>query len=347
MSTREHGHTDAKDPRLVFHEADPPNCEVPLALLKGGTTPLPFFFTRNNFPVPPEKDPATFRLRIDGLVERPLEIDLARLKALPAHRVVAVLECTGNSRSRFAATGNVAEGVPWGEGAIANAEWKGVPCRLLLEESGIKPGALQAECRGGGLVRGVELQKLLADGLFAYEMNGDKLSHPHGGPLRLVVPGWGGINWVKWIERLTLIDHESESSYNRDSYVLWGPGGEDLGRATEMPLKSVFTFPAEGARLAAGTLVLRGLAWSPGIPLEKVEISLDGGHSWETASFEGEDQGPYAWREFTLETKLPPGRHQLLCRATDREGRQQPASVPFNRKGYLMNAWHRLNLEIA
>lgn len=347
MSKLDPGNLDAKDSRLVFHEVQPPNSETPLALLRGGITPLPLFFTRNNFEVPPAKDPATFRLKIDGLVARPLELDLARLEALPSRRLVAVLECTGNSRSRFAATGPAAEGVPWGEGAIANTEWKGVPCHLLLEEAGAFPGALQAECRGAGLVRGVDLTKLLADGLFAYEMNGEKLSHLHGGPVRLVVPGWGGINWVKWLERLTLIDHESASSYNRDSYVIWGPDGEDRGRATEMPLKSVFTSPAEGSRLEAGKIALRGLAWSPGIPLEKVEVSLDGGQTWEAASFRGEDQGPYAWREFTLEKTLPPGHHQLLCRATDHEGRQQPATVPFNRKGYLMNAWHRLSLEIA
>ncbi len=335
---------EEQDARLVFHETTPPNSEIPLQGLRAGLTPLPLFFNRNNFPLPPEIEPEAYKLKLDGLVARPLEIGLAELKSLPSQKLVSVLECTGNSRSRFGAKGPEAEGVPWGEGAIANAEWQGVPCRLLFEKAGVLPEALQAECQGAGLVRGVEVTKLLQDSLLAYQMNGEAIPHLHGGPVRLVVPGWGGINWVKWISGMTFLDHESPSSFNQDSYVLWDEEGKARGKARVMPLKSVLTQPAEGESLKAGEIEIAGLAWSPGIALAKVEISLDGGKSWQEASFEGEDQGPYAWRAFRTILHLELGSHQLTCRATDTQGNAQPPEVAWNRKGYLMNAWHRVQV---
>lgn len=338
---------ETKDPRLVVHELAPPNSETPLELLEAGTTPLPLFFTRNNFPVPAEIAPGAWRLRIDGEVEREVEIDLAELREFPKRKLVSVLECTGNGRGRFAAAGGKAEGLPWGEGAIANAEWEGVPVAEVFAKAGVKKEALQAECRGAGLVRGVEVAKLLEDGLFAFEMNGEPLPHLHGGPVRLVVPGWGGINWIKWIESMTLLDRESDSSFNQDSYVLWDREGQPRGKATEMPLKSLLRHPREGALLPAGKVEIEGLAWSPGVPLEIVEISSDGGATWEPAAFVGEDQGPFAWRAFRLEKEFPPGRYQLACRATDVHGKRQPPAVEWNKKGYLMNAWHRVNFTVS
>lgn len=328
---------ETKDSRLVVHDLAPPNTETPPELLGDGTTPLPLVFSRNNFPVPAEIAPAAWRLEIDGLVERPLTIGFDELRRLPERTIVSVLECTGNSRGRFEALGGKTEGLPWGEGAIANAAWTGVPVAEVFAQAGVRPQALQAECRAAGLVRGVEVAKLVADALFAYRMNGEDLPHLHGGPVRLVVPGWGGINWIKWIERMTLLDHESTSSFNQDSYVIWDREGRARGKATEMPIKSIFTEPRAGA----------GLAWSPGIPLAKVEVSIDGGATWEEAAFHGEDLGPFAWREFRLAKELPPGRYELVCRATDVNGKCQPPVVEWNKKGYLMNAWHRVAIEVA
>jgi DMSO/TMAO reductase YedYZ molybdopterin-dependent catalytic subunit len=249
---------ETKDPRLIVHQESPPNSETPLELLDAGLTPVPFFFTRNNFPVPAEIPPEAWRLEIDGEVERPLTIVIEDLRRLPQTKFVSVLECTGNGRGRFEPLGGKAEGLPWGEGAVANAEWQGVPVRHLFEEAGVKANALQAECRGAGLVRGVEVEKLLADGLFATEMNGQPLPHLHGGPVRLVVPGWGGINWVKWIESMTILGHESPSSFNQDGYVIWDSEGKNRGKATEMPIKSIFKTPRDGARLPAGEIEIEG-----------------------------------------------------------------------------------------
>jgi DMSO/TMAO reductase YedYZ molybdopterin-dependent catalytic subunit len=338
---------DTKDSRLVVHEKAPPNTETPIELLQAGKTPLPLFFTRNNFPVPPPIAPDAWQLQIDGLVENELRLGLDDLRRLPLQKIVSVLECTGNGRGRFNAMGGKAEGLPWGEGAVANAEWVGVPLRHVFAQAGVRPAALQAECRGAGLVRGVEIEKLAADGMLAFEMNGEPLPHLHGGPVRLVVPGWGGINWVKWIERMTLIDHESASSFNQDSYVLWASDGSSRGKATEMPVKSIFTAPRNGEKLEAGIVDVRGLAWTPGIQLAKVEVSFDGGQSWEQAELRGKDLGPFAWREFGLEKDLRAGKYELACRATGADGKSQPPQVEWNKKGYLMNAWHRLAIEIA
>jgi sulfite oxidase len=338
---------ETKDPRLIVHQESPPNSETPLELLDAGLTPVPFFFTRNNFPVPAEIPPEAWRLEIDGEVERPLTIGIEDLRRLPQTKFVSVLECTGNGRGRFEPLGGKAEGLPWGEGAVANAEWRGVPVRYLFEKAGLKPNALQAECRGAGLVRGVEVDKLMADGLFATEMNGRPLPHLHGGPVRLVVPGWGGINWVKWIESMTILGHESPSSFNQDGYVLWDKNGKNRGKATEMPIKSIFKSPRDGASLRAGEIEIEGLAWAPGVPLEKVEISFDDGQSWEEAGFASQDRGPYAWREFRLRKNLLAGLYRLACRATDIEGKTQPPTVEWNKKGYLMNAWHRVAIEVG
>jgi DMSO/TMAO reductase YedYZ molybdopterin-dependent catalytic subunit len=337
---------ETKDPRLIVHQESPPNSETPLELLDAGLTPVPFFFTRNNFPVPAEIPPEAWRLEIDGEVERPLTIGIEDLRRLPQTKFVSVLECTGNGRGRFEPLGGKAEGLPWGEGAVANAEWRGVPVRYLFEKAGLKPNALQAECRGAGLVRGVEVDKLMADGLFATEMNGRPLPHLHGGPVRLVVPGWGGINWVKWIESMTILGHESPSSFNQDGYVIWDAEGKNRGKATEMPIKSIFKTPRDGARLPAGEIEIEGLAWAPGVPLDKVEISFDDGDSWEQAEFAGLDRGPFAWREFRLRKNLLAGLYRLACRATDTEGKTQPPTVEWNKKGYLMNAWHRVAIAV-
>lgn len=338
---------ETKDPRLIVHEVAPPNTETPLELLEAGATPIPRFFTRNNFPVPPEIVPAAWRIEIDGLVARKLVLSYAELAALPRRRLTSVLECTGNGRGRFTDAGGQAEGLPWGEGAIGNAEWEGVPVAEVFALAGVDPRALQAECHGAGLVRGVEVAKLAVDGLFALHMNGEPLPHPHGGPVRLVVPGWGGISWVKWITAMTLIEGESPSPFNQDSYVLWDRGGQARGKATEMPVKSLLTSPRPGARLPAGPTELRGLAWAPGIALAKVEISLDGGTTWQQTEWEGEDQGPYAWRGFRFSAELAAGHRVLASRATDVRGNTQPAAAEWNRKGYLMNAWHRVAVELV
>jgi DMSO/TMAO reductase YedYZ molybdopterin-dependent catalytic subunit len=336
-----------KDQRLSVLTREPLNVETPLDMLDTPLTPVERMFMRNHHTML-RGDPARWSLCIDGLVRRPVTINLQELLALPRSTYVAVLECSGNGRSAFAEAGLAAEGLPWGQGAVACAEWTGVPVALLLERAGVKATALQAECAGGGpepFVRGVEIAKLIEDAMLAYAVNGRPLAASHGGPVRLVVPGWGGVNWVKWITAMRLISHESRSEQNQDHYVLYDADGRTTGKVRELLVKSIITGPAVGTALSRGAAEVRGWAWSAGKGVARVEVSADDGASWHEAEL-GADMGPRAWRGFRWAWRATPGRHTLLARATDRAGATQPLSVPHNTRGYLNNAVHRVAVTV-
>jgi DMSO/TMAO reductase YedYZ molybdopterin-dependent catalytic subunit len=154
--------------------------------------------------------------------------------------------------------------------------------------------------------------------------------------VRLVVPGWGGINWVKWIVGMTVLNHESHSPYNQQSYVLIDQAGHVQGKAHEVRVKSVIADPRPVRALAAGQQLVRGMAWSPH-GVARVEVSADGGAHWQPATLL-DDLGPRSWRQFVWRWEAAPGEHLLASRATDLAGNIQQAHVPFNQKGYLMNA---------
>lgn len=337
-----------KDPRLTVVTPEPLNVETPLGLLDTQLTPVERMFMRNHGALPAQR-PADWGLTIEGLVRRPLTLTFDDLIGLPRSCYTAVLECSGNGRSAFAEAGTPAEGLPWGQGAVACAEWIGAPVALLLERAGVKSTALQAECAGAGpapFVRGVEVAKLLDDAMLAYAVNGRPIPASHGGPVRLVVPGWGGVNWVKWIARMRLISHESTSEQNQDHYVLYDAAGTARGKVRELLVKSIITAPAAGEALRPGPAEVRGWAWSAGRGIARVEVSADGGDSWRDAEL-GADMGPRAWRGFRWPWEAAPGRHALLARATDCAGTRQPLAVPFNTRGYLNNSAHRVEVTVG
>jgi DMSO/TMAO reductase YedYZ molybdopterin-dependent catalytic subunit len=337
-----------KDSRLIVRSTDPLNIETPLAALEGGITPLPLFFVRNNDTIPAIA-PEEWQLRIDGLVERPFTLSYAELRKLPSVSYIAVLQCCGNGRARFADGQRQAEGLQWEDGAVGNAEWVGVPVRLLLDRAGVHPSALQVECIGGDeqhTTRGVEVAKLREDAILAYAMNGQPLSRLHGGPVRLIVPGWGGINAIKWIVGMRVLDCESQSVYNQQKYVLLNEHGELEGKVRELIVNSVISNLSPGARLQPGPQVVRGFAWSSEEGVERVDVSADGGATWQPARLLA-DLGPYSWRQFEWIWEATPGQHVIAARATDRCGRTQPERVPFNHHGYLMNAIMKVPVEVV
>lgn len=336
-----------KDSQLTTVTSEPLNVETPLALLDTPLTPVERMFMRNHSPLL-GCEPADWTLTVDGLVRRPLTLSFEELLELPRSSYTAVLECSGNGRNAFAEAGMAAEGLPWGQGAVACAEWIGAPVSLVLERAGVKSTALQAECASDGpepFVRGVEVAKLCEDAMLAYAVNGQPIPAAHGGPVRLVVPGWGGVNWVKWISGMRLISHESLSEQNQDHYVLYDAEGRVTGKVRALQVKSIITGPAAGATLRPGRVKVRGWAWSAGVGIAKVELSADGGQSWHRAEL-GPDLGPRAWRGFSWRWTARPGGHTLLARATDGEGVTQPLQVPFNRRGYLNNAVHRVTVTV-
>lgn len=328
-----------KDARLIVQSTAPLNIETDLAALEGAITPYPLFFVRNNDTLPSITAEA-WSLTIDGLVERPFTIGYDDLRRMPATSYVAVLECSGNSRTRFAEYGPLPEGTPWCNGAVGNAEWVGVPVRLLLERAGVSPDALQAECIGADAdrtTRGVEIAKLLDDAILAYAMNGELLPQVHGGPVRLIVPGWGGINSIKWIVGLRVIAGESESKYNQQKYILVDEHGAIVSKVRELAVKSIISNISDAARLQRGPQIVRGFAWSPDGGVARVEVSTDGGATWHVARLLA-DLGPRAWRQWEWTWDAGPGEYALAARAIDAAGNVQPETVPYNQQGYLMHA---------
>lgn len=337
----------SKDSRLIVRSTEPLNIETPLTALEGAITPLPLFFVRNNDTIP-EIAPDEWKLRIDGLVEQPYTLTYAELRAMPSASYVAVLQCCGNGRARFADSERQAEGLQWEDGAVGNAEWVGVPARLVLDRAGVLLGAVQVECIGGDeqqTTRGVEVEKLRDDAILAYAMNGQPLSRLHGGPVRLIVPGWGGINAVKWLVGMRVIDCESPSVYNQQKYVMLNEHGELEGKVRELVVNSVISNLTPDMKLQPGPQAIRGFAWSAG-GMEQVDVSVDGGATWQTAQMLA-DLGPYSWRQFEWIWEATPGRYIIAARATDTHGQAQPEQVPFNHYGYLMNAIVKIPVEIV
>ncbi|MDQ3693512.1 MAG: sulfite oxidase [Chloroflexota bacterium] len=336
-----------KSPDLIQHGTT--TFETPIDLMDQFLTPNEAFFIRSNGPIFIDIDPAAWRLTVSGLVETELELTLADLQAMPVHTLTAFLECSGNSRSRFAADGEQAEGTQWGNGAIGNVEWTGVSLRDVLDEAGVQEGVVDVVSTGGDfpeMQRGLPLDHALEPGvMLVWEMNGEALPAPNGGPVRLLVPGWGGIASTKWIVSLELIDRPFDGSFNTESYVFIDPDGTVLRPVREIPAKSVITSPVPDASVTAGAHTIAGFAWSGYAGIDRVEVSIDGG-DWQAATIT-EEAGPASWVRFEFPWEAAAGEHTLRSRATDQIALQQPEEVPFNAKGYLMNAIYEVPVTVA
>jgi len=331
----------------IVHSKTPPLEESRVADLVGLITATSNFFIRNHFATP-EIDASTWRLTVDGHVERPFEIGYDELMSLPQQRsVIGFLECAGNGRGRYDPP---AEGTRWTNGAAGTAEWTGIPVAALLERAGVRSGAVDLVAEGadtGRVTRGLPLAVALQpDTLVAWAMNGEPLLPPHGGPARLYVPGWIGVASIKWLQRLEVTDRQFDGLYNTQRYVLQDrPSGAPTEPVTLQPVKSYINRPSPGSTLAAGGHLITGYAWSGSGQIAKVELSADGGASWADAAIL-EPRLPRAWVRFELPWQATPGEFVLASRATDERGALQPESVEWNRMGYYMNAIYRLPVTV-
>ena len=312
----------------------------------GYLVPNERFFVRNHTATP-AIDPRTWQLRVHGSgLRRPDGIALTyrELRRMPSRTITAAIECAGNGRSFFASQqGTPATGSAWKLGAIGVARWRGVPLRAVLERAGLTrhavdvlPVGLDAEVGTDGHVRRpLPIAKALDDVLVAYEMNGAPLPPDHGFPVRLVVPGWVGIASIKWLGELEVADHPLVSPWNTTSYRMVGPDyPPDAPPLTVQPVKSAFALPWEAPLARGRTVRLEGRSWSGAAAIAHVEVSTDGGARWQRARLHGPNP-PRAWVRWSVPWRPGvAGRHELLARATDRAGRRQPASVPFNQAGY-------------
>lgn len=339
-----------KHPDLIPQEAT--NFETPGSLLTEFITPVDRFFVRSNGRTPAtEIDPETWRLEVTGCVVRELALSLDDLRMLPGRSLTAFLECSGNSRTRFAGTGRKpVSGTPWGNGAVGNAEWTGVALADVLALVEPTPEAVDVVAQGGDMD---EMRRALSldvarngDVLLAWAMNGEPLLPVHGAPVRLVVPGWGAIASTKWLVGLELIDRVFDGYWNADNYVLYDESGAPTGPVTRMPVKSLITSPAEGATVAAGPIEVTGFAWSGHGAIAQVLVSTDGGGSWADAEIV-EQAGPYSWAQWRFRWDATPGEHVIMSRATDAAGNVQPESAAWNAKGYQMNAVQRVGVGVG
>jgi DMSO/TMAO reductase YedYZ molybdopterin-dependent catalytic subunit len=345
---------------LITREREPINLEFPFAALDGLITPDNLFYVRNHFPVP-RINVAEWRLTISGAVEQHVELSYDELRKLPPRTVMATLECAGNSRVYLVPK---VRGTAWGQGAVSNAEWTGVPLSLLLENAGIKSSAVDVVLEGADrgevkddpispgpihFARSLPLAKAMQDEvLIAYKMNGNDLSPEHGYPVRAVVPGWYGMASVKWLTRIIVTDHEFQGYWQTLEYVSWRrendlPVLEPLGEAQ---VKSQISRPTAYESVRAGTPhLVRGAAWSGESTVARVELSCDGGQSWHEVELT-DDAIPFAWRRWEYLWSVPQtrGRLSLMVRATDEKGNVQPDHRDPDRRNYTIN--HVVPVEI-
>jgi DMSO/TMAO reductase YedYZ molybdopterin-dependent catalytic subunit len=332
----------------------PPQLETPMGVYNEGLiTPNDAFFVRYHLAnIPTEIDPATFRLSVKGLVDKPLSLSLADLKALGSTEVVAVNQCSGNGRGFFEP--RVAGGQA-GDGLMGNARWTGVPLRAVLDRAGIKPGAVQVEF--GGLdgpvmdttpdfAKALELDHA-SDGtvMLAWAMNGADLPFLNGYPLRLVVPGYFGTYWLKHLNEITVLDKPLANFWMATAYripdndcncVQPGTAPAKTKPIGKFKVRSFITSLQPGAAVKAGPLNLAGIAFDGGSGIKSVELSTDGGANWTAATL-GQDLGPYSFRGWTAPVVLAAGEHALKVRAVSNAGETQPVEQPWNPSGYLRN----------
>jgi DMSO/TMAO reductase YedYZ molybdopterin-dependent catalytic subunit len=312
---------------------------------RGYIVPNSLFFIRNNSPTP-KIDASQWRLTIKGSgVSKPQTFSYDDILKMPSVSVIKALECAGNGRSFFKqAYGKEADGTQWLLGGIGVAEWLGVPLRELLDRAGIKATAkdvMPVSLDEKKVARPMSVEKAMEDALLVYGMNGEPLPADNGYPARVLVPGWVGIASIKWVGSIEVSEKPLWTEWNTKEYVLIGSeypaasGSPALGEViTSQKVKSAFEL-SENAQMIAGKQLLRGRSWSAQGKIEKVELSFDGGNTWELARLQSELNLPQAWACWDYEWNATPGSYQLQARATDDKGVQQPMTVPFNEKGYL------------
>lgn len=344
---------------MLVHNDRPEDLETPLADLNTWITPNDVFFVRQHLPRP-KTDEGSHRIALGGRVNQQMELSIADLKKLPQYTVAATLECTGNARMFFRPR---VPGVQWGRGAIGNAEWSGPRLSDVLKLAGADRsaawvtvnGADQGVAKTPDFVRSMRMEKALHPAtLLALQMNGEPLPDLHGFPVRLVVPGWDGTSWVKWVTTLIVANEPDRGFFMNPAYrfpkhaVAPGQAANpaDLEIIEAMPVKSFITNPADQDRIGLAPVTLRGIAWAGEQRIYRVEVSTNGGRAWKDAQLSPKNL-PFAWRLWSLEWTPPgTGYFTILSRATDSAGNVQPVVATWNPSGYLYNAIDQVGVTV-
>jgi DMSO/TMAO reductase YedYZ molybdopterin-dependent catalytic subunit len=357
-------YADWKDPKaLIVHSSNTMETRRS-AFGTSVLTPTDQLYVRNNLPPPDASildNRDAWTISIEG-VKNPRTFSLGELKTMGLETVATVLQCSGNGRGFFPSKPS---GTQWTVGAAGCVFWSGVPVRTVVAAlGGGVDGTVYLTGTGGEkLPDGVDPLSVLVersvpiealgDAILAWELNGEPIPLAHGGPLRLVVPGYQGVNNIKYIKRLALTPQQSKARIMASSYRLSPPGTKsspDQRSVWEMVVKSWINGPlSEEGPLKAGMTQIHGVAFAGMQPVQGVEVSVDGGATWNRAQLIGPDLGRFAWRQFVLPVRLAPGTHVLASRATDAAGHAQPAEREENIRGYNNNSWrdHAVTVTVA
>jgi DMSO/TMAO reductase YedYZ molybdopterin-dependent catalytic subunit len=324
-----------------------------------GITPNDELYIRNNLSPPGEEivaDRDAWEVSIEG-VRNPRAMTLGELRTLDIETVATVLQCSGNGRGLF---DHEASGAPWTVGAAGNVLWSGVPVRAVADElGGVADGARFMTSTGGEIIpEGIDPKTVMVErsvpleamenAILAWEMNGERISLAHGGPLRMVVPGYYGINNVKYMKKVAFSEAETDATIQASGYrvrPVGVDGAPDQPSMWEMKVKSWVTHPL--MEVETGRIQIHGVAFGGINAVAKVEVSSDGGQTWQEARFIGPDLGRFAWRPFVLAADLEPGTYTITSRATDSEGNVQSEVTEPNHRGYDYSGWRRLAVDVT
>ncbi len=335
------------------------NHALPLEALRHEITPVGLHYLLIHFDIP-HVEAASWELEIGGRVARPLSLTLEEIKGRPERTTAVTLECAGNGRALLEPQ---VISQPWLMEAVGTAEWTGTPLAPILEEAGVSPDA--AEVVFTGLDRGIQGEvdhfyerslrvedALREEVLLAYAVNGRPLPPQHGFPLRLIVPGWYGMTHVKWLSAITVVDEPFRGWQQDVAYHIRSSEEEQGQPVTRMLPRSLMIPPGipdfltRVRHLEAGPCELAGRAWSGWAPIERVEVSADGGQSWDEARL-AEAPSEFAWHGWAYRWDAEPGEHELSCRATDGAGNTQPLAAEWNYDGFCNNAVQRVRAVVS
>jgi DMSO/TMAO reductase YedYZ molybdopterin-dependent catalytic subunit len=334
------------------------------ALARHLVTPERILYIRNNLSPPNQSIVANrdaWQVAFEG-VRNPRRLRVGELKKMERRDITMVLQCSGNGRAYFP---HNPSGTQWTVGAAGNVTWTGVPLKTVVSQLGGPIGGARFITGTGGeeLPPGVDAKSViversvplaaLEDALLAWDLNGSPVSLAHGGPVRLIIPGYTGVNNVKYVKRIALTANESDARIQASRYrmvPLGGKANRSHPSVWEMEVKSWINLPNPTAgSVPAGSVLIEGVAFGGMVPVKGVEVSADGGQTWLPAPLVGEDMGRYAWRQFVAPVRLQPGTYTLMSRATDIKGNVQPEQRPENQSGYVNNSWrdHAITIKVT
>lgn len=373
-------------PEMIILNAKVLVMETPLALLrKYKHTPKGILFTRFHFPHEGQPDFATtaapsasevndWVIHFEGLIERPRTLHLEDIAKRPQVKRVSVLQCAGNGRGYYAALQKTPGG-QWKNGGMGNVEWEGAELRPLLADLHLMPTPSArwltaqpwikdqpATPLGSGFAKSYPLiAPALDHAILALKMNGEPIPAVHGGPVRLIIPGYYGNMNVKMVRTLLLMPEQSPSAFQSVGYRMplkpVKPGEFGFAEYTiynSTPtyghvIKSVIFTPLPSDHPKSGSVTITGVAFNDGLaPITSVEVTTDGAKTWQSATLAAEES-PWAWRHFSLETMLPAGSHTLASRATDSLGRSQPLNglERWNPRGFEWNGVEQIGVDFS